>query len=228
MNFTGGKGGTYQRYINLMPPHEVYIESHLGGGAIMRYKREAKRNIGIEIDPAVIGMWADINQTDFELIHGDSIAFLERYPFTGKELVYCDPPYLRETRKKYYSIYKYEYSLEQHIELLKVIKSIPCMVMISGYESKLYMESLSDWETYSFQATTHNGMATEWIWMNYPAPVQLHDYRYLGDNFREREKLKRKLKRCAARYKSMSVLERQALLSALQAVNDSSAFALTK
>ena len=27
MNFPGGKGGTYQKYINLMPPHEVYIES---------------------------------------------------------------------------------------------------------------------------------------------------------------------------------------------------------
>ncbi len=227
MIFTGGKGGTYQRYINLMPPHDDYIESHLGGGAIMRYKREAKRSIGTEIDPAVIGMWTDINQIDFELIHGDAIAFLKKYPFTGKELVYCGPPYIRKTRKKYYSIYKYEYNVEQHIELLKVIKTIPCMVMISGYGSKLYMGSLSDWKTCSFQAATHNGMATEWIWMNYPAPVQLHDYRYLGDNFREREKLKRKLKRWAARYKSMSVLERQALLSALQAVNDSSAFALT-
>ena len=81
--------------LNLMPPHEVYIESHLGGGASMRYKREAKRNIGIEIDPAVIGMWADINQTDFELIYGDAIAFLTRYPFTGNELVYCDPTYLK-------------------------------------------------------------------------------------------------------------------------------------
>ena len=220
MNFSGGKGGTYQKYINLMPPHEVYMESHLGGGAIMRYKRKAKRSIGIEIDPEVIGIWTNTNQIDFELIHGDAITFLKKYPFTGKELIYCDPPYLRETRKKYYPIYKYEYSLAQHIELLEVIKSIPCMVMISGYESQLYMESLNNWHTYSFQAATHHGMATEWIWMNYPPPVQLHDYRYLGDNFREREKIKRKTKRWATRYKSMPVLERQALLSALQAVND--------
>jgi hypothetical protein len=62
-------------------------------------------------------------------------------------------------------------------------------------------------------------MATEWIWMNYSPPVQLHDYRYLGDNFREREKLKNKVKRWVARYKVMSLLERQALLSALQTVN---------
>ena len=73
MNFSGGKGGTYQKYINLMPPHECYIESHIGGGALMRYKRKAKRNIGIEIDPEVIEMWNNKNQKDFELINGDAV-----------------------------------------------------------------------------------------------------------------------------------------------------------
>jgi len=220
MNFPGGKGGTYQKYINLMPPHEVYIESHLGGGAIMRYKRKAKRNIGIEIDPDIIEIWNSRNPIGFELIHGDTVSFLKSYPFTGKELVYCDPPYIRETRKKYYPLYKYEYSLSHHIELLEVIKSLPCMVMISGYESSLYKESLKTWHTHSFQAATHHGMATEWIWMNYSKPVHLHDYRYLGDNFREREKIKLKFKRWVARFKSMPAIERQALLFALQAVNE--------
>ena len=145
---------------------------------------------------------------------------LKSYHFTGKELVYCDPPYLRDTRKKYYPIYKYEYSLSQHIELLEIIKFLPCMVMISGYESQLYKDSLKNWNTHFFQATTHHGMATEWIWMNYSKPIQLHDYRYLGDNFREREKIKLKLKRWTLRYKSMPILERQALLSALKVVNN--------
>ncbi len=220
MNFPGGKGGTYQKYINLMPPHEVYIESHLGGGAIMRYKKTAQRNIGVEIDPEVIEIWNSRNQTDFELIHGDAISFLKNYLFRGNELVYCDPPYLRETRKKYYPLYKYEYTLSQHIELLEIIKSLPCMVMISGYESQLYKDSLKRWETHCFQAKTHHGMATEWIWMNYSKPVQLHDYQYLGDNFREREKIKLKLKRWTSRFKSMPAIERQALLSSLQTVNE--------
>ena len=94
------------------------------------------------------------------------------------------------------------------------------MVMISGYESQFYKESLKNWNNHSFQATTHHGMATEWIWTNYREPDKLHDYRYLGDNFREREKIKLKSKRWATRFKSMPVLERQALLSALQAVNE--------
>jgi len=94
------------------------------------------------------------------------------------------------------------------------------MVMISGYESQLYKDSLKRWETHCFQAKTHHGMATEWIWMNYSKPVQLHDYQYLGDNFREREKIKLKLKRWTSRFKSMPAIERQALLSSLQTVNE--------
>ncbi len=92
------------------------------------------------------------------------------------------------------------------------------MVMISGYQSKLYTEVLKDWHTYFFPAATHHGMATEWVWMNYSAPEELHDYRYLGNTFRERERLKRKLKTWVTKFKSAPVLERQAILSAIHAV----------
>ena len=53
MAYPGGKAGdgVYQRLISLMPPHEVYIEPFLGGGAIMRHKRPALLNIGIDLDP---------------------------------------------------------------------------------------------------------------------------------------------------------------------------------
>ena len=54
MEYPGGKGKTYQQFINLMPPHETYIETHLGGGSIIRNKRLAMRNIGIEIDPETV------------------------------------------------------------------------------------------------------------------------------------------------------------------------------
>ncbi|EQD49465.1 phage DNA methylase, partial [mine drainage metagenome] len=40
--------GLCQPIIALMPPHDTYIESHLGGGAIMKRKPPALRNIGID------------------------------------------------------------------------------------------------------------------------------------------------------------------------------------
>src|SRR5579883_1311551 len=56
MPYPGGKNGAgvYQQIINRMPPHSVYIEPFLGGGAIMRLKRPAALNIGIDRDPRVI------------------------------------------------------------------------------------------------------------------------------------------------------------------------------
>jgi DNA adenine methylase len=91
MNYPGGKGGVYQRLINLMPPHEVYIETHLGGGAVIRKKKQANKNIGIEIDPNVIELWTKIsNQMDLELIHGDAIHYLESFHFTGSIILYLN------------------------------------------------------------------------------------------------------------------------------------------
>ena len=191
------------------------METHLGGGAVMRNKRVARSNIGIEIDPEVVKMWRKAQPIGFELIHDDAINQLNKYHFTGKELVYSDPPYLRETRKKPERLYRYEYSRQQHIELLETLKTLPCKVMVSGYESSIYKESLKGWHTHKFQAACHHGVATEWVWMNYSRPVQLHDYRYLGSNFRERERIKRKSKRWVERLQTMSILERLALLSAI-------------
>jgi len=216
MKYLGGKGQTFQKLINLMPPHDVYIETHLGGGAVIRNKRPAKRNIGLEIDPKVIEMWSEEEKGGLEIIQADAVNYLKSYKFTDNDLIYCDPPYLRETRRRKRKFYKFEYSFEQHVELLEVIKSLPCMVMISGYESDLYKEMLKGWHIHTFQAKTSIGVATEWLWMNYPAPSQLHDYRFLGDNFRQRERLKKKKENWVSRLKSMPVLERQALLFAIQ------------
>jgi len=222
MNYPGGKGISFHKIINLMPPHDVYIETHLGGGAIIRKKRAAKRNIAIEINPDVVKKWKDSVDVDFELIQDDALTYLNRFPFEGNELVYCDPPYIRETRRSQKKIYKYDYTLEQHAEFLQFIKRLPCQVMISGYHSDLYERALSDWSVYTFQTRIRQKIATEWIWMNYERPVELHDYRYLGDNYRERYRFKEKLKRWTRRLESMPVLEQQALMHALQTINSGS------
>lgn len=50
MSYLGSKAasGVYQKIIAEMPPHDTYIETHLGGGAIMLRKPPAKVNWGID------------------------------------------------------------------------------------------------------------------------------------------------------------------------------------
>ena len=76
-----------------MPPHSVYIESHLGGGALMKRKPTGVRSIGIDRDAQALEAFA----CDYpvELVHGCAHAFLASFPFLGPELVYSDPPYLQ-------------------------------------------------------------------------------------------------------------------------------------
>ena len=217
-SYPGGKSGAgvYQKLISLIPPHATYIETHLGGGAVMNHKRPATTNIGIDIDPALIKAWQrEPLELPITLVCEDAVSFLKRYSFDGTEFVYADPPYLKSTRRGG-TLYRYEYTTAQHIELLSCLKNLPCRVMISGYWSKLYATTLSQWHTVSFQAQTRSGTpATEWVWLNYPQPIELHDYRYLGNTFRERERIKRKKARWINRLKKMPRLERQALLASL-------------
>jgi DNA adenine methylase len=217
MSYPGGKSasGVYQKLINMIPPHDVYIETHLGGGAIMLNKLIARTNIGIDVDPIVIREWKSKN-LPIRLYPKDAVNFLREYSFIGNEFVYADPPYLAETRKGR-SLYRYDYSVAQHEELLLALKSLPCAVMVSGYWSRLYSESLRDWRTASFPLRTRSGeIATEWVWMNYETPIELHDYRFLGMDFRERERIKRRQERWVSRLRQMSQMERQALLAAIQ------------
>ncbi len=226
MAYPGGKNGAgvFQKIINQMPPHDVYIEPFLGGGAVMDAKRPALRNIGIDIDSDVIeGRHGDT----ITAINADAISFLpelvrEVSKDGARVLVYADPPYLGSARVSARPIYQHEMlSEEEHLEFLSMVKSLGCMVMVSGYESELYARELEGWRSVTFQAMTRGGFpATEWLWMNFPEPFELHDYRYLGENFRERERIKRQQARWRNRLEKMPALERYAILQAVNFVRD--------
>jgi hypothetical protein len=222
MTYPGGKAGAgvYQQIINQIPPHRVYIEPFLGAGAVMKYKRPAIVNIGIDSDGDVVARipWGnDLNVPGVIVKCDDAIFFLKTYNWQGDEFVYCDPPYLFETRSSKQPIYVCEFgTYEQHIELLELLLSLHCDIAISGYWSTLYSKILATWRTISYQTRTRGGsVVQEWLWMNYPAPVELHDYRYLGSNFRERERIKRIRSRWLARLDRMDDLERYAILSSI-------------
>src|SRR5690606_2449974 len=198
MRYPGGKGKVYQHIINLMPPHRVYIEAYLGGGAIMRHKKPAEHNLGIDIDPQVIARWQQESEDTCELLATDAVTFLQEFSYTGGELIYCDPPYYPDTRRRK-QVYAYDYAVEDHFRLLSVLNTLPCLVMISGYDNATYNRMLAGWNKKTFLAKTHTDMREECLWFNFEPPNRLHDARYLGQSFRERQTIKRRQERLQER-----------------------------
>jgi site-specific DNA-adenine methylase len=216
MRYPGGKGKCFQHLINLMPPHATYIETHLGGGAVMRNKKPAERSYGIDLDAAVIKRWQSMNPLACTLVHADAVEFLGAFNFAGKELVYADPPYVAATRRRT-KIYRHEYSDHDHERLLETLLRLPCNVMISGYDNAIYARRLGDWSRHSFDAVTQAGLRTESVWFNFEPPNQLHDAAFLGATFRDRQSIKRRNERLVHRFARMSPIERYHALQLLNA-----------
>lgn len=89
-------------------------------------------------------------------------------------LFYIDPPYLPNTREKNSkSIYDHEMTVEDHINLLQLLKNARGKVVISGYSSPLYNRTLKGWKVKKKNVANNAGQGkvkekrTEVIWLNY-------------------------------------------------------------
>lgn len=217
-NYLGAKSGSgvYQAIINLMPPHDTYIEGFLGTGAVMKRKAPAQRSIGIDLNKICIDAF---DYAAAELYLTCVFKFLRSFDFagSGRTIAYLDPPYLSSTRTSA-ARYDYELTDEQHRELLEIAQNLPCYVILSGYRNIIYDESLSDWWSVDFQAMSRGGVRTETVWCNFK-PGDVHYHTYAGKDFTDRQRIKRKAERWAKNYESLPAGERQAVLSALLQVS---------
>jgi len=231
IGYPGSKAGSgvYQRIISQMPPHNVYVEPFLGTGAVLWRKRPGRINVGIDADPAMVdracaraagidGFGERVPEYLFRV--GDGISYLENLRCGPEWLIYCDPPYLRETRSSQRRLYRCELEACDHVRFLGACRRLPARVMVSGYHCELYDQALSTWRVVEYTAMTHGGKRTEVLWCNFREPEELHDYRYYGRDYRERERVGRKRARWLRRLSEMPVLERRLIESALLEVRD--------
>lgn len=216
MGYLGSKAasGAYQAIIAQMPPHDCYIESHLGAGAVMAHKPAALHNFGIDIDhQALTQAKSHFQDENIQLIEADAVAFLRNFDYAahGRVLVYADPPYLANTRTSK-NRYRFEYSDDDHHQLLTALRNIPADVILSGYPSELYSELLPDWRTLEFQVMTRGGVRTEKLWMNFTAGAA-YSAVFAGVDYIDRQRIKRKAERWALKYQQLPPAERLAILS---------------
>lgn len=225
--YPGGKNGSgvLQRIINQIPPHRVTIEAFAGSAGLLATLRPAARQIAIDCDAAVIAAIGERVPETADRLVVDALKWLPKHRWTGEEFLFVDPPYLPETRSDDRRLYQRELTRLEHVELLEILLVIAARgvpVMVCGYPSELYDWHLRRWRRITYTGTTRGGPRTECLWLSYPEPIELHDYRYLGENFRQRERIRRKQRRWSTRLARMDRLERQALLAAIAATAEAS------
>ncbi len=226
--YYGGKAGAgvAQTIINHIRPHDVYMELFLGNCAVFRAKKPALDNTINDLDITVWSGWIDHRKAghvpaNTTITSVDAIDFLAGYPFLTqlRYCIYLDPPYPIHSRRAGREQYACEMRDDDHRQLLKVIRYLPdnVDVLISTYENSIYAKLLADWHLVTFQAQTRQGMATEYLYMNYVPDGRLHDYRYLGQNRTDRQRIRRKIAREVARLNRLPVIERNAIVAAVLA-----------
>ncbi|WP_373962518.1 DNA adenine methylase [Kosakonia sacchari] len=98
---------------------------------------------------------------------------------TTSTLHFVDPPYVHDTRVNVAknSAYRFEMTNDEHRALLTSLKELSGMVIVCGYDSDLYNESLSSWKRVT-RTTSANGQSgsvqrTECLWINQVAQQKL-------------------------------------------------------
>lgn len=237
-NYPGSKyaSGSFQQIINLIPPHDTYIEPFFGSGAIFFKKKLAMLSLVSDTNHDVIKQhifsdafnefydWSNGNPNSFSFMKNNNIVTLisqdyketiEMSMYSPNRFIYLDPPYLKSTRKSDADIYAQEWTESDHISFLEYVKTLDCNVMISCYDSFLYEIELDGWNKHSYKVMTRKGEATETLYFNYKVPMLLHDYEYIGADFTERQRINRKVTRQLKRLQEMHPLERNKLIAAV-------------
>lgn len=94
---------------------------------------EAARSYNLAMD-RIPELVARMRQVQIE--HDDGVAVIRRYD-TPETLHYCDPPYAADTRRG--GGYDHEMDDEAHRNLVETLLAVRGMVLLSGYDTSLYV-----------------------------------------------------------------------------------------
>jgi DNA adenine methylase len=91
-------------------------------------------------------------------------------------LIYCDPPYVHETRHEgSRNVYGVEMTEQDHRELAAALNTCQAKVVLSGYPSALYNDLYAAWRTVTFDIANHaaggrtKARKQEKLWLNWQA-----------------------------------------------------------
>ncbi len=100
-----------------------------------------------------------------------AVELIKRFNYENV-LVYCDPPYMLETRHG--KQYRHEMDKEDHEELLEALLRHKGKVILSGYDTRLYDSRLKGWHREETECRSQVGSRKrEALWMNFEPVRQM-------------------------------------------------------
>ncbi|MEC6747355.1 DNA adenine methylase [Marinilactibacillus sp. XAAS-LB27] len=132
--------------------------------------------------PAVI-LDAAERLKDAQIEHKDAVILIEEMNDRDM-LIYADPPYLNTTRSSKH--YSNEMDEAEHLKLIDTLKNHEGPVILSGYDSEIYRDSLKDWQKVYFETRVginnqNKKIAKEVLWMNFEPNGQIDLMEYLEE-----------------------------------------------
>ena len=106
-----------------------------------------------------------------QILHQPAVDAIRRFD-SEETLIYCDPPYLHDTRAlNSRDVYGFEMSEHDHRELAAVLNACEGAVVLSGYPSPLYDDLYGRWRRVEVDIANHSAggktkaRKTEVLWI---------------------------------------------------------------
>jgi site-specific DNA-adenine methylase len=226
MSYTGSKNnaGLWQKIISQITPHRRLVIPFGGHCAVTRRMLPCEETYLFDLNLDALKLWQGTERPGLRIIQANAFHSLPIFEQMGllddhDTFVYADPPYVISSRRSGKELYDHELTDNDHRKLCAILTRLKCRVAISGYHNDIYAQHLKNWRVLEIPTTTRGGCVTEVLWMNYEAPAVLHDDRWidLGQGWRKRDTINRKIKRMKAKLRELPPLERRRLCSAVLA-----------
>lgn len=219
-NYTGNKdfSNVIHFLINRLPKSERYFSLFFGGGGLEKSAYTAAALfICAEKNPAckqfeVPGV-ATIEYNDYQDLIEDNV-------FTRSDFIFADPPYMFSSRTTGRKYYKYEFSHQDHITFLEHIQNLDANIMITHPECDLYDGELYGWSKEPFNYMTRRGMFKDCVYKNFQAAdIELLNYDCLGEDFTDRQRIKRQRQNIVNKFAGLDNHVRAAIVRELKKEN---------
>lgn len=217
IKYTGHKNinGVYQAIINEIPIITDFYELFCGSCHLSKILLSITTQVNYHINDLSSGVIDKYNftsaiTTTFDAI--DIINNINDYEGSNK-LIFLDPPYIHASRPNNTNIYEFEMSDLQHLKLFQSIIAANVKIILIHPKGYLYDELINlGWRYKEVSIRYHNKTSIERIYMNYEVPSNLLTYQFLGFNFTDRQRIKRKCIRFSQKLLLLPVLERLAII----------------